>query len=168
MTSETVAAKSFLGVPVKGDISRTEKRTQQKPLEDLAPLFEAVLSDPLIQSFGWTQYTPYFNDGDPCIFRVNAPYFRTVQDGDESDRWALEIDYGRHPTLGGAETEWKNGLRVEKAYEGDHETTYRACRALNAALQSGSFDDVLQGNFGDHATITVSREGIEVEFYEHD
>lgn len=24
-----------------------------------------------LESFSWTQYTPYFNDGDECIFRVS-------------------------------------------------------------------------------------------------
>lgn len=32
-------------------------------------LFDA---HPEIQSFAWSQYTPYFNDGDECVFRVNS------------------------------------------------------------------------------------------------
>ncbi len=31
-------------------------------------LFEA---HPELESFGWTQYTPYFNDGQPCVFSVH-------------------------------------------------------------------------------------------------
>ena len=31
-------------------------------------LFEA---HPALQNFAWLQYTPYFNDGDPCYFRIN-------------------------------------------------------------------------------------------------
>lgn len=27
-----------------------------------------------LDSFSWTQWTPYFNDGDPCDFGVNAEY----------------------------------------------------------------------------------------------
>ena len=26
---------------------------------------------PELESFGWSQYTPYFNDGDTCIFSAN-------------------------------------------------------------------------------------------------
>jgi hypothetical protein len=26
---------------------------------------------PQMESFSWTQYTPYFNDGEECVFRVN-------------------------------------------------------------------------------------------------
>tara|TARA_R110000868_G_scaffold9099_1_gene46036 strand:+ start:1058 stop:1450 length:393 start_codon:yes stop_codon:yes gene_type:complete len=35
----------------------------------LAPLFQN--SDEL-ESISWTQYTPYFNDGDECTFRCNC------------------------------------------------------------------------------------------------
>ncbi len=27
---------------------------------------------PNIESFSWTQYTPYFNDGNECVFSVNT------------------------------------------------------------------------------------------------
>lgn len=29
---------------------------------------------PKLESFSWTQYAPYFNDGDECVFRVNEVY----------------------------------------------------------------------------------------------
>jgi hypothetical protein len=32
-------------------------------------LFEA---HPALESFGWTQYTPYFNDGDECVFGARS------------------------------------------------------------------------------------------------
>lgn len=34
----------------------------------LKPLFDKYSPD--IQSIGWSQYTPYFNDGDECVFSV--------------------------------------------------------------------------------------------------
>ena len=44
----------------------------QKDFPDiLKPIFEG--SDK-IQSFGWSQYTPYFNDGDECVFSSNVDY----------------------------------------------------------------------------------------------
>lgn len=71
---------NFLGIPVDGDISRGEKRTPQKPLTELEPLIRALLDDPGMVDFGWRQYTPYFNDGDPCVFSVGEPWFRTTAD----------------------------------------------------------------------------------------
>jgi hypothetical protein len=172
MTSETVTEKSFLGVPVKGDITATQTRPAQRPIEELSPLFQAVLDDPYIASFGWQQYTPYFNDGEPCVFGVSTAWFRTVDDSQDAGRYDLEVDYGSHPTLGeikGAyEGSYPNRRFVETEYVGEHESALRACKALSAALDGGEFDDVLQANFGDHAQITVTREGIDVEYYEHD
>lgn len=72
--------RNFLGIPIEGDITRGERRVAQRPLSDLAPLIRAVLDDPTMHSFGWTQYTPYFNDGDACIFSVGEPWFKTVDD----------------------------------------------------------------------------------------
>ena len=30
--------------------------------------------NPELESFGWNQYTPYFNDGDTCEFSANTDY----------------------------------------------------------------------------------------------
>lgn len=173
MTDET-----FFGVPITGEKNRgSEPRVPQLPDTELAPLLQAVLNDPLVESFGWDQYTPYFNDGEPCVFRAGAPWFRTVHDGSDVDQDTLEIrGYSPHPTLGSIPDGWflKNypgdypeGARAGE-YIGDHEGTFRACMALNKAIQSGAFDDALLDHFGDHASITVSKDGIEIEFYEHD
>lgn len=29
-------------------------------------------NNPGLKSFSWPQYTPYFNDGDPCVFRAST------------------------------------------------------------------------------------------------
>ncbi len=39
----------------------------------LQPIFDA---NPTLEAVRWTQYTPYFNDGEPCVFGVNEPYIR--------------------------------------------------------------------------------------------
>lgn len=82
------ATHNFLGIPIDGDITRGDKRVAQRPLSELQPLIRAVLNDPTMHSFGWTQYTPYFNDGEPCVFGVNEPWFRTVDDIERADRSA--------------------------------------------------------------------------------
>lgn len=40
-------------------------------VDALKPLFAA---NPTIQYVTWTQYTPYFNDGEPCTFYSNHSY----------------------------------------------------------------------------------------------
>ena len=196
MTGEKIH-RNFLGIPVHGDITEGDRRAPQRPLSDLEPLIRAVLDDPYIHSFGWNQYTPYFNDGDACVFSVGSPWFRTVDDleewhsaqhrADEDDEYdedneanykipsdRLEIsDYGDgHPSLGKREYDWvgdyPNRVKEYGPYEGKHEASYLACVALADAFDSQAFEDVLLEAFGDHCRVTVKATGITVDEYTHD
>jgi hypothetical protein len=57
---------------------------------------EEFAGDTELKGLRWTQYTPSFNDGDPCTFRVgdlNARYADTDEDaGDKGDGY----DYVRY------------------------------------------------------------------------
>lgn len=172
---------SFLGIPVEGDIARPSRRVSQRPLSELAPLLRAVLEDPTMHSLGWTQYTPYFNDGDPCVFGVAEPWFLTVDDAaklerdedgscEEFDKDEYEVYYGVHPTLGTRGDDYDPVKRemVYKPYAGPDEDRYERVMALAKAIGSEAFDDVLLEAFGDHAKVTVKSSGISVMFYEHD
>lgn len=46
--------------------------------ESVQKLFDA---HPIVNEIFWTQYTPYFNDGEACEFSVNEAYF--ILEGDE-------------------------------------------------------------------------------------
>lgn len=166
------STNNFLGIPVIGEISEGDKRAKQRPIEDLAPLMQAVLDDPTIIEFGWTQYTPYFNDGDPCVFGVSGEiWVRTTADEEVDSTYGLEVGrYGGHPSLGGIERTWNEERRtyLMGRYAGSDEARYLRCMALNAAIEGGEFLDVLLDAFGDHAEITVRKEGINVGFYSHD
>jgi hypothetical protein len=163
--------KNFLGIPVHGDITPGATRVEQKPIEELQPILQAVLDDPTIVEFGWRQYTPYFNDGDPCEFSAHGTWVRTDADEDV-DQDQLEM-WGHH-SLGKVTTEWGDdpdtGRRVAVGgtYEGPDRARYDRCKALEKAVEGGAFEVVLLEAFGDHAEVTVRRDGIEVEFYSHD
>ncbi len=159
---------NFLGIPVEGDINAAARRIPQRPLSDLAPLIRAVLDDDFIESVGWDQYTPYFNDGDPCEFNVCELYFRTTADADVEDTYELEVGFGVHPSLGGCTTEWVGRERIVHPYAGNHEALHDACSALSRAIESGAFDHVLLDAFGDHATVVMQATGITVDTYDHD
>jgi hypothetical protein len=87
----TTPTRNFLGIPIDGEISRGDKRTPQRPLSELEPLIRAVLDDDTIHSFGWRQYTPYFNDGDACVFRVGEVWVRTTADVERPEPTAEQI-----------------------------------------------------------------------------
>lgn len=168
-----ISARNFLGIPVQGDITRGEFRVEQKPIEELQPILQAVLDDPTIVEFGWRQYTPYFNDGDPCTFSVHGTWVRTTADEDADE---YELEMWSHRSLGEIKGgEWVSdpdrpgrNKRVGAQYEGPDEARYQRCKALESAIEGGAFEDVLLDAFGDHANVTVRRDGIEVEFYDHD
>jgi hypothetical protein len=184
MTEET-GRKSFLGVRVEGEINEGEKRANQRPLWELEPLLRAVIDDPEIHSFGWQQYTPYFNDGEPCVFRVYDPWFVTNADAAtltiDSDGYIhdfeqdeYQVSYSDHPSLGQQawtwSGHWPDRVKVYGEYTGTNKACYERCRALSDAFDSDAFDDVLLTAFGDHCKVTFSRAKMTfvVDSYEHD
>lgn len=169
---------SFMGIPVEGEKTRgVTPRRAQRPVEELEPLLMAVLHDPLITEVGWYQYTPYFNDGEPCEFSVHTIWFRTTQDpqkaasdedeeDEEEELWQLELDY--HPVL--AHREWSHEHRsyVNRPLSPEVRETSLRCQALHDALDGGEFEDVILETFGDHAMVTAKPTGFTIDFYQHD
>lgn len=166
--------KNFLGIPIEGDITPGATRCEQKHIEEFQPILQAVLDDPSIIEFGWRQATPYFNDGDPCEFSVYGAWARTTSDENVEDEYELDLD-GDHPSLGRVEGIWGpdperpgREKRLGEKFTGPDRARYDRCQELRGAVECGAFEHVLLEAFGDHATITVRRDGIEVEFYSHD
>lgn len=166
---------TFLGIPIEGDITEADRRAKQRPLHEFSPIIQAVLSDPHIIEVGWSQYTPYFNDGDPCVFSANGIWVRTQGDvtPDDEDFYdtgeSYSLDYGSG-VLANVK-EWNTTTRAYEIKQGLAAwiyTSYEKASALDDAIQSGAFDDVLQEAFGDHAEVTIAKDKIRVEHYSHD
>lgn len=103
--------------------------------------------NPEVKAFGWTQYTPHFNDGDPCVFGVSGFYASFVDERDEDlygDGW-VEI-YGTTEECSRATSKALDGLR----------------KTLSKA------EPELQSAFGDGVRVIVTQEGVDVEEYDHD
>jgi hypothetical protein len=90
----------------------------------------------------WTQYTPYFNDGEPCEFNANGRYAEVAFSAADSDVMIW--------------TRWSSKDPEEQ----------EAIKAFQGALQID--DSVMLAAFGDHVEVTVDRKGVEVLQYEHD
>lgn len=154
---------NFLGIPVEGEIQRNSRTSvEQRPIEDLQPELMKVLADERIEKIRWRQYTPYFNDGDLCEFRIYSLDVKPTEeaggredDGDYEDgfidSWSMKY-YAEHTT----------DPRPELL------PLYELTKPLNDMLTSGAFYNVLEGAFGDHAEVTVTSAGITVDSYEHD
>ena len=120
---------------------------------------------PKIESFGWNQYTPYFNDGDTCTFSANTDYLNV------NDEYVDDCDW-----MGATKvTNWGTYNRETKVYEGKVEVpNEKYDKELEDAVNEiRSFlnmfdDDFYIRRFGDHSEIIVTKEGVEVDDYDHD
>ena len=116
-------------------------------------------------SFSWNQYTPYFNDGDTCVFSANTDYIKVNGEYAEDSDWISEkiiTNYGTY----NRDTKKYEG-RVEVPNSGYDPELAKATREIQDFLNLFDNDFYLD-RFGDHTEITIGREGIEVEDYEHE
>jgi hypothetical protein len=151
---------SVLGRPVTGEItSNIEGRVAQKPGEEFRPLLDDVLEVKNVESVRWTQYTPFFNDGDPCIFTTRE----------------LTVKLAGHDTAGDYEdgyiaayemVDYTNGYRGPRTIKPGFEGIYPVLNALGEQIEH--FEDFLHESFGDHAQATATSEGSDVASYDHD
>jgi len=118
-------------------------------------------ANPEVQTVGWRQYTPYFNDGDTCEFNCYAEYafvtntadYENISwgeyDGEEENVWIEDPDYG--------DTE-ADSIPAHVVANAE------SLRKLLAKID----DDVFLDMFGDHVQVFATREGFDVQEYSHD
>lgn len=129
--------------------------------KDFAPMLKPLFdkSNGKIKSIGWTQYTPYFNDGDECTFSVNTDYSLQIngEDCDEIESLDWRIKYYL-----------KNGEYSEDKTDDWDIELFNIVEEFKKLIQSID-DEFLKDLFGDHVLVTVHDDGrIETEEYEHD
>ena len=120
---------------------------------------------PKLKSFAWTQYTPYFNDGDTCYFSANTDYLTINGEHEDDATWSQEKKV----------ISWGTYNRDKRIYEGRIEQDNPEYdKELSEAVDKvkkflNLFDDKFyQDQFGDHTMVTVTPNGIDTEDYEHD
>lgn len=185
---------------------------------------------PEVHQIHWVQYSPYFNDGEACEFRVNEIQYVLTHDLDEDGEWSDGFYDGSRvrdeSDIENAEEKLKvarafvadpeawrkekfgearyadalakydpNGPRYNiphevraRPYPSDTETAERGLaevKAEVAALKGRarlikahvdavvSFienipEDVMESLFGNHVSIVVNRDGMEIDEYNHD
>lgn len=133
------------------------KQLQEKAREMSHELFvegsKQVFADfPELVSVSWRQYTPYFNDGDTCTFRAHNEYpaMTVLVDGEEIE------DEEFSPS------EWAVKYMDPKLLP-----FYDKMVVVQQWL--AEFDeDYLLAAFGDHAQVTLTRDGVDVAEIDHD
>lgn len=135
---------------ISEDFTKAQQAAREAAKQALTPgLKEFLKQNPEIKAIGWSQYTPYFNDGEECVFGVGELNYALAEGFDEEningEGWDYSF-YKQPPSI--SESSWK------------------ALKDLNQVLQG--CEDQLQDAFGDHVQIIVTTKGVEVTEYEHD
>jgi len=193
----TAAAKKYSELRKKiADAKKVMEETAKGLFSEMATdLFD---QNSALMSFQWTQYTPYYCDGDVCEFSCNGDY-PTVSMMVDGDLLGYDSNSGEF-TVNGHEEESVDSLQRSfkslgvdeykkngRTYAFDKKTnkvtvdgqkvkTYDERRTMFEGLEKtvGSFmrnfeDEDMETMFGDHVQVTVKRDGtINVEEYQHD
>lgn len=154
--------------PINGDIARyTERSVEQHDPQELIEKLDALLALDGVEKIRWHQYTPYFNDGDPCVFGVSSPQVLLTGDEDEGDfdygefRTDYELyDYSPDESLSYAER------RIFKVRDMDTKPIHDALQELESIFPH--HENLLKDKFGDPAEVVYDGESFDVEYYDHD
>jgi len=130
--------------------------------------------NPGITGVVWTQYTPYFNDGDTCEFSVNDCTFTNAPvdeledvrwgeyDGETEGVWATE----NVPHV--LESDSKYYTEMRKLIIASGGVDAQSCKLFSSAICSSEMEDVMLAMFGDHSKVIATRSGFSVDEYDHD
>jgi len=136
--------------------------------EDFLELFRPMFDQfPQILAVGWVQYTPSFNDGDPCTFRMGEfyPIMATVpvvsdeedeeEDDDDSSDEVMTVEKAHE--LSGRELESNSDLGAFTAVEGLEKVFWDATRQIS--------HDIAERVFGDGTCVVISKEKVTTNDY---
>jgi hypothetical protein len=132
-------------VELRKKMSSVAKSTMEAGAKELFAKY------PELTSFGWKQYTPSFNDGDPCRFTCCA-------------RW---------PYINGLNPDYSYKCEDDEELDDDEEKLAKVktqnfdeiLKAVTAHLSQFEEED-LETMYGDSVKIIVTREGVETEYYD--
>lgn len=180
--------KNFLGLPVEGQVYvPSDRRYPQLSEQEVNALFQAVLDRPEVLGVGWAQYTPYFNDGEPCVFGIGEPYialdgvetkeedhyfdYRWMEDDhEETGRvWLSTYNSSFKDVVGERKYNWAAGQRSHEDCPVNPDLYWPIMNLFNA-VGGGRCNDVLLQKFGDHANVVIDVKAgkVIVEEYDHD
>ena len=121
---------------------------------------------PRLKSFGFTAYTPHFNDGEPCRYHAytDEPYINGKRYWSDPDEESLEGEDLYHLSK---DEEWNARTKSwDNKAEYDKEAKEICAKVANFLTQFKH--SYLESRFGDSVKVTISAEKIKTEYYEHD
>jgi hypothetical protein len=162
------------------DKQQKELEKAQKGLVDdvVDTLKKIIQGAPMIAAIRWHQYTPGFNDGDPCEFTIGDLEVKFDEDviaeyGDQEKARKAKVEEEDDEQQ--SDDEFVSSYEVEDFIKskidvlnhreiGLLEKQYEAVGALYDALNG--MGNELERRFGDNIRIMVTKDGIETEDYD--
>lgn len=141
-------------------------KKKRKVVRNIVKALQSIVNiNKHIESVRWSQYTPYFNDGEECTFQIL--YLEYKLSGVELGIGSKWLDDDGYSTIHGIERilcENKDILNFEEL-----ERIEYICRDMHIIhCKLDAISDALLNEFGDHAQITISKKDITVTTYDHD
>jgi hypothetical protein len=118
--------------------------------------------NPDVKIVTWTQYAPYFNDGDPCEFSVGDLTFSNATE--EDDVRELYSGYYDGETEGiWAFSTWNADTMIqENSLSG---VNLESIKMLSTFINSEAMEQALKASLGEDNIIFATREGIRSDDY---
>lgn len=169
--TETESALDVL-TTLRAEVEARQKQMRDAAKEAVKVGTKAIFEEygDILAKFGWTQYTPYFNDGDPCTFGLHELVLveRLPEDASEDEREAAEAEWP-YESSGAFSTYSDNSKVTGYSPNPNAEERYDACKAACLQVYEAlSFGEIAKDVFGDHVTVTFTADGVDVEEYEHE
>jgi len=171
---------------IKAELEAFNKK-KQALVEQLRKEFPAMFKElfeqsEIIKSVSWTQYSPYFNDGDECTFGANTDNLYVNGEDSYELKFVSPHNYGKLKTN---EDVVNNDILVEKSdrsyYKGrqigqdglviNPDYNEKESNIYNQFVEilTSIPDEFLEDLFGNHAQVTINSDGtISVDGYDHD
>ena len=133
------------------EYNKTKSIFSEKAISIIKNSIKIIFEKTQVKAIYWTQYTPYFNDGEECTFEIHSILVSTdtlsTFDEDEKSSNTYAIDYLDSKVFSDYEIELiSNLVRI---------------------LQDEDIAEVLKFSFGDHVAITATEEGISIQDHNH-
>jgi hypothetical protein len=127
----------------------------------LAELFDAY---PFVKSVSFAAYTPFFNDGDSCTYSANHEYcdfngYGEYDDEGEGENILQLAKENIYVNVGGSYKQQPN-----PDFNPLYKEAVDAFREALAIVDEDNWEEMV----GDHVKVTITREGITTDEYEHD
>jgi len=138
-------------------------KTREILKEKMNVLFKAFFDTyPQVKTIYWSQYTPYFNDGDECVFSVNDIYFTTFDWEDVDSPW------GEDDGVISPHGEWNSKKRCFEPNTKVSQSLINDMKKFSSILMSEANEAVMLAMFDNHVWVRAHRGGFEVDEYSHD